>query len=287
MKALVISNKITRRDEKSIEKYLNEISKFEVLTADEELILFERFNNGDKAALEEILARNLRFVVSVAKQYQHLGLSLNDLINEGNLGLIKAAKRFDTTRGFKFISYAVWWIRQSILQAVNDKSEKIRMPLNQKSTLSKIRKCQEELLQKLDREPTLDEIEEKTGMNIDQIDKILKANVSCRSLDAPSLTDEEFDMKNFLEDPHIPRPDDEVGKESLKIEIQHLLGKLKGPELQTIIMSFGIGRERPLSLEEISDVLHVSRERVRQIRAKALKRLRSYINSHGLTFSLN
>ena len=191
MRALVITNTITRRDEKSLEKYFNEISRYGVLSPEEELDMFKRIKNNDEDALQKIVNHNLRFVVSVSKQYQGLGLSLGDLINEGNLGLIKAATRFDETKGFKFISYAVWWIRQSILQALNEKSRKIRLPLNHQSNVSKIIAKRTELLQKMEREPTMEELAEETGFSEDVVRKSLESYKKCRSLDAP--VDEDSD----------------------------------------------------------------------------------------------
>ncbi len=275
MRALVITNSITRRDSRSIEKYLNEIAKYEVLTPEEELELFKRFRSGDEQAFSRIIRCNLRFVVSVAKQYQHVGLSLNDLINEGNMGLIKAARRFDETKGFKFISYAVWWIRQTILQAINDKSRKIRVPQNQQSTSSKILKKRDELLKDLEREPALWELARETGMTEEEIEKSLQSYKMCRSLNAPMDAEEDFTLENVLEDGKIPSPDDRVvNDESLRIETLEMLKTLSPREAEILSLFFGIDNKRPHSLNDIADHFSLSRERVRQIKDRALLKLR-------------
>ena len=223
MRALVITNSITKRDSKSVEKYLNDISKYEVMTPEEELDAFKRFKNGEKHAFQKIIQCNLRFVVSVAKQYQHTGLSLNDLINEGNLGLIKAAERFDYTKGFKFISYAVWWIRQTILQAVNDKARTIRLPLNHQTNTMKLLRTRDELVQRLEREPSIDELAKETGMSHEEIVKSFQTHKFTRSLNAPVDSDGEATLETFLEDDSMMSPDHEVSeKESLRTEVAEL-----------------------------------------------------------------
>jgi RNA polymerase primary sigma factor len=275
MRALVITNSITRRDSRSIEKYLNEIAKYDVLTPEEELELFKKFRNGDERAFSKIIRSNLRFVVSVAKQYQHVGLTLNDLINEGNMGLIKAARRFDETKGFKFISYAVWWIRQTILQAINDKARKIRVPQNQQTTSSKIIKMRDELMKDLEREPSLEELAEGMEMEESDIEKSLQSYQLCRSLNAPMDSEEDFTLENVLEDEKIDSPDNKmVHKESLRIEALEMLKTLSPREAEILSLFFGINRKRAHSLNDIADYFDLSRERVRQIKDRALLKLR-------------
>lgn len=276
MRALVITNSITRRDEKSIEKYLTEISRYEVLTPEGELELFKEFRDGKPGALDKIVAHNLRFVVSVAKQYQHLGLALGDLINEGNLGLMKAARRFDETRGFKFISYAVWWIRQSILEAISRKSRKIRLPANQQTNTSKIMRETEVFLQTHNRKPTHEEIVEATGLSLHIVKKSLENYKKCKSLDAPVDSEGDTSLMNMMTDSVIPSPDHELSvRESQEIEVREMLNTLP-PRTKTVLaMYFGIGYKHPQSLDEIGDYVGLSRERVRQIKERGLRRLRS------------
>jgi len=275
MRALKISNSITPRDELSLEKYLNDISKFDVLSPDEELKLFQRLRAGDKQATEIIVKHNLRFVVSVAKQYQQTGMPLTDLINEGNIGLIKAAKRFDETKGFKFISYAVWWIRQSILQAVNEKSGKIRIPLNLRANILEVISKREAFLRTEEREPSLEELAEVTGFSVDLVRKSLENNLKCSSLDAPFGDDSEMALGGVLSDHNIQAPDHDMAvTESQKIEIQRLLQTLKPRQAEIISMYFGINGNKSMSLEDISERIGVSRERVRQIKERSLRRLR-------------
>lgn len=286
MRALVIANTITRRDSKSIEKYLNEIGKFEVLSPEEEQKLFRRLKEGDEEAFERIINCNLRFVVSVAKQYPNCGLSLNDLINEGNLGLIKAARRFDETKGFKFISYAVWWIRQTIIQAISEKARSIRVPLNQQSTSMKIQKQSDKMMQSLEREPTLKEISEEIGLNEDDIAKSLQSTTFCRSLDEPVNDGEEATLYNFLIDWVSPEPDAKlVNDESLQVEVAELLDTLSGREKEVVSMFFGIGHKRAISLQDIGELIGVSRERARQIKDRSLRKLRSKVARQKLIFS--
>lgn len=276
MRALVITNSITRRDEKSIEKYLTEISRYDVLSPEGELELFKQYRDNQPGALDKIVAHNLRFVVSVAKQYQHLGLALGDLINEGNLGLIKAARRFDETRGFKFISYAVWWIRQSILEAISRKSRKIRLPANQQTNTSKIMRETESFLQIHNRQPTHEEIVEATGLSLHIVKKSLENYKKCKSLDAPVDSEGDTSLANLMTDSIIPSPDHELSvRESQEIEVQELLKTLP-PRTKTVLsMYFGIGYKHPQSLDEIGDYVGLSRERVRQIKERGLRRLRS------------
>lgn len=276
MRALVISNSITRRDEKSIEKYLTEISRYEVLTPEGELELFQQFRDGKAGALEKIVNHNLRFVVSVAKQYQHLGLALGDLINEGNLGLIKAARRFDETRGFKFISYAVWWIRQSILDAISRKSRKIRVPANQQTNTSKLLRETESFMQEHNRRPTNEELGELTGMKTENVKKSLENYRRCQSLDAPVDAEGDTSLMNLMEDDVIPSPDYNLSiRESQQIEVQDMLNGLS-PRTKTVLsMYYGIGYKHPQSLDEIGDFVGLSRERVRQIKERGLRKLRT------------
>lgn len=289
MRALVITHNITRRDSMSIEKYLNEVSKYDVLTPEEELRLFRRFKDGDEAAFQKIIRCNLRFVISVAKQYQHTGLSLDDLINEGNIGLIKAAQRFDETRGFKFISYAVWWIRQSILQAIGEKSKKIRLPANYQSRIQEVVRTRNELYQELEREPSLAEIAAVTDLKESDIENCLRDVKYCKSLNEPvGEDDDSASLEEMLADAVLPSPDsDLVGTESLRIELTELLSSLSAREAEILSMYFGLNRKQPLSLQDISDYLDLSRERVRQIKDRALRKLKRKIFNEGMVFSVN
>lgn len=289
MRALVITHNITRRDSMSIEKYLNEVSKYDVLTPEEELRLFRRYKDGDEAAFQKIIRCNLRFVISVAKQYQHTGLSLDDLINEGNIGLIKAAQRFDETRGFKFISYAVWWIRQSILQAIGEKSKKIRLPANYQSRIQEVVRTRNELYQELEREPSLAEIAAVTDLKESDIENCLRDVKYCKSLNEPvGEDDDSASLEEMLADAVLPSPDsDLVGTESLRIELTELLSSLSAREAEILSMYFGLNRKQPLSLQDISDYLDLSRERVRQIKDRALRKLKRKIFNEGMVFSVN
>ncbi|MBR9922641.1 MAG: RNA polymerase sigma factor RpoD/SigA [Bacteroidetes bacterium] len=275
MRALKITNSITRRDEKSLDRYLAEIARYEVLSPEEEIALFDRLEAGDEHAMEQIVRHNLRFVVSVAKQYQHLGLGLGDLINEGNIGLIKAAKRFDTTRGFKFISYAVWWIRQAILQSINEKSKQIRLPQNLKGRTNKIMKSILDILQTKERDPLPEEIAEETGFTLKEVKQCLETYKMCASLDAPVQEENGASLLTFLEDSKTPRPDFQVAViESQQAQVQELLKFLTPKQATVISMYYGIGRKRSISLGDIAEQVGVSRERVRQIKDRSLTKMR-------------
>ena len=279
MRQLKISKQITNRNTGTLDKYLSDIAKEALLTTDEEVELAQRIKAGDQAALDKLVRANLRFVVSVAKQYQNQGLSLQDLIDEGNLGLVKAAQRFDETRGFKFISYAVWWIRQSILQAVAEQARIIRLPMNQVGALAKVKKAVSLLEQKLERRPTLKEIAEEVNMPEDKVDQLLSLNSRAVSTDAP-LDDE--DDANFLDvyvNEDETKTDSVVEQESTSHAIRRSLDMLSEKERTIISMYFGLGTSREYSLEEIAMKLDISRERTRQIRDRALKRLKSEPNS--------
>lgn len=274
MRQLKITKQITNRDSRSIERYLHEISKEGMITAEEEVKLAKRIKAGETLALEKLVRANLRFVVSVAKQYQNLGLSLEDLINEGNLGLIKAALRFDETRGFKFISYAVWWIRQSILQAAAENSRIVRLPLNRVSNINKVVKASSLLEQKYEREPTSDEISEVLEMNSDEVSDTLSFSKRHVSMDAPISDDEDTGLINFLVNEDAVNPVDKLMKQSLVTEIERALAFLNEREAEVIRLSYGLNGRAVLSLEEISQKFDLTRERIRQIKEKALKRLR-------------
>ena len=288
MRALKITSTITRRDEQSIEKYFTEISKFDVLTPEEEIKLFQDLKNGDEGALAKIVSHNLRFVVSVAKKYQNLGLKLGDLINEGNVGLITAAKRFDETKGFKFISYAVWWIRQSILQAVNEKSRKIRLPLNLKSIGTKVQSTIDEIYQLEERIPTVEELAEATGLTEDVIQNSIANHHRCKSLDAPINDDGDGSLGSLLMDDSLDQPDFELAVlDSQKIEISHLLSMLPERQATIISMYYGINRKHAMTLDSIATHMGLTRERVRQIKDKGIIKLRQKSDNFQPTFSMN
>ena len=283
MRQLKISKQITNRESQSLDKYLQEIGKVELLTPDDEVELARRIREGDQAALEKLTKANLRFVVSVAKQYQNQGLSLGDLINEGNLGLIKAAKRFDETRGFKFISYAVWWIRQSILQALAEQSRIVRLPLNRVGALNKIGKAFSKLEQEFEREPSPQEISEiLEGMSESEVSDTLKISGRHISMDAPLVQGEENRLLDVLENEEEPDPDSGLMNESLSKEVERALCTLTQREAEVIRLYFGIGVEHSLTLEEIGEKFDLTRERVRQIKEKAIRRLRHTSRSKGL-----
>ncbi|MBK9319518.1 MAG: RNA polymerase sigma factor RpoD/SigA [Bacteroidetes bacterium] len=274
MRQLKISKSITNRESASLEKYLAEIGKEPMITSEEEVRLARLIRDGDSTALDKMTRANLRFVVSVAKQYQSQGLSLPDLINEGNLGLIKAAKRFDETRGFKFISYAVWWIRQSILQAIAEQARIVRLPLNQVGSLSRISKAFSKLEQEFEREPSYEEIAILTDLPIDKITDALRISGRHVSMDAPFVQGEENTLLDVIENTESPRADIQLINDSLRKEIDRSLSTLSEREREVLILFFGIGLGHGLTLEEIGSKFDLTRERVRQIKEKALRRLR-------------
>lgn len=274
MRQLKITKSITNRESASLDKYLQEIGKEELITAEEEVQLAKRIKEGDEEALEKLTRANLRFVVSVAKQYQNQGLSLPDLINEGNLGLIKAARRFDETRGFKFISYAVWWIRQSILQALAEQSRIVRLPLNQVGSLNKINKAYSKLEQEHEREPSTEELAEATDIPIEKVADTLRVSGKHISIDAPLIAGEESTLVEVLPNNDAPVTDSNLMKESLEREVERALATLTERERDVIKLFYGIGVAHPLTLEEIGDKFNLTRERVRQIKEKAIRRLR-------------
>jgi len=277
-----MTRKHKSRANQSLDRYLQEIGEVPLLTPDEEIELAKRIKNNDQSALEKLTQANLRFVVSVAKQYQNQGLSLGDLINEGNLGLIKAAKRFDETRGFKFISYAVWWIRQSILQALAEQSRVVRLPLNRVGALNKIGKAFSNLEQEFEREPNANEIADELEMTPYEVSDTLKISGKHLSLDAPFNQGDDNRLLDVIEDDHQPPPDDMLIDESLKIEVKRALETLSDREAEVIRLYFGLEREHPLTLEEIGEQFNLTRERVRQIKEKAIRRLRHTSRSRML-----
>ncbi len=282
MRQLKITHSITNRDIKSLDKYLQDICSEELLTPEQEVQLAQRIRQGDQAALERLTKANLRFVVSVAKQYQNQGLSLPDLINEGNVGLIKAAKRFDETRGFKFISYAVWWIRQSILQAIAENSRIVRLPSNQLGALNKLKKEISKLEQQLERPPSEEELAEMLDIPEDKIKAIMGISGRHVSIDAPLASDEDVNFVDVLPNEDTPPTDDKLMQESLSQEIERSLATLTEYEREVIKMYFGIGLPHPLSLDEIAMKFNLTRERVRQIKEKGIKRLKSSSKSKHL-----
>ena len=282
MRQLKITHSITNRDIKSLDKYLQDICSEELLTPEQEVQLAQRIKQGDQEALERLTKANLRFVVSVAKQYQNQGLSLPDLINEGNVGLIKAAKRFDETRGFKFISYAVWWIRQSILQAIAENSRIVRLPSNQLGALNKLKKEISKLEQQLERPPSEEELAEMLDIPEDKIKAIMGISGRHVSIDAPLASDEDVNFVDVLPNEDTPPTDDKLMQESLSQEIERSLSTLTEYEREVIKMYFGIGLPHPLSLDEIAMKFNLTRERVRQIKEKGIKRLKSSSKSKHL-----
>jgi RNA polymerase primary sigma factor len=282
MRQLKISKQITNRVSQSLDKYLQEIGKVDLLTADEEVILAKRIREGDQLALEKLTKANLRFVVSVAKQYQNQGLSLGDLINEGNLGLIKAAQRFDETRGFKFISYAVWWIRQSILQALAEQSRIVRLPLNRVGSLNKISKTFSELEQKFEREPSPEELAEVLEVTASEVVDTMKISGRHVSMDAPFVQGEENSLLDVLENDSDEKPDTGLMDESLRKEVQRALATLTSREADVISLYFGLNGKQAKTLEEIGEEFSLTRERVRQIKEKAIRRLRHTSRSKTL-----
>lgn len=275
MRQLKITKQVTNRDTRSLEKYFQEISKIDLITADEEVELAQRIKKGDRRALDKLVKANLRFVVSVAKQYQNQGLKLSDLINEGNLGLVKAAKRFDETRGFKFISYAVWWIRQAILQALAEQSRIVRLPLNKIGSISKINKAYARLEQQQEREPNYEEIAKELDMSITNVENCMKSSGRSISMDAPLKEQDDFSLYNVLEAKESVKPDSNMINQSLKHEINRALNSLTHKESIVLQMYYGINRKTSSSLSEIGETINLSRERVRQVKQKALRRLQS------------
>lgn len=279
MRQLKISKSITSRNQGTLDKYLSDIAKEPLITAEEEVALAQRIREGDQVALERLVNANLRFVVSVAKQYQNQGISLQDLINEGNIGLVKAAQRFDETRGFKFISYAVWWIRQSILQAVAEQSRIVRLPLNQVGAINRVKKATNVLEHRLQRKPTVEEIAEETDLTPEKVMTILSNNTQTVSTDAPIDEDGETSFLDIFVDQNEISTDAAVEQELNEKTVRKSLDVLSEKEQQVLRMYFGIGMPREYTLEEIAFKMDISRERTRQIRDRALKRLRTEPNS--------
>ena len=287
MRQLKISKSITNRDTASLDRFLADIGKEQMISADEEVELARRIKQGDQDALERLTKANLRFVVSVAKQYQNQGISLPDLINEGNIGLIKAAKRFDETRGFKFISYAVWWIRQAICQAIADQSRIVRLPLNQVGTINKIKKEIAHLEQELQRAPTLEEISEAMDLPMDKVNEILRINNHPQSMDSPVSPDDDTKFSDTFIYNVEKDTDDKLINESLSSEIDGILKKaLNDKEIEIVKLFFGIGVTHEYTLDEIGDTVGLSRERVRQIKERALKRLKQESKNRNLKIYL-
>jgi RNA polymerase primary sigma factor len=282
MRQLKITKQITNRESQSLDKYLQEIGKVDLISAEMEVELAKRIREGDQIALEKLTKANLRFVVSVAKQYQNNGLTLGDLINEGNLGLIKAAKRFDEKRGFKFISYAVWWIRQSIMQALAEQSRIVRLPLNRVGSLNKISKTFSALEQKFQREPSTEEIAEVIGITIEEVQSDLKVSGRHISMDAPFVQGEENSLMDVLTDSNEPTPDSVLMSDSLTTEVQRALSTLTTRESEVLGLYFGLNNGESMTLEEIGEKFHLTRERVRQIKEKATRRLRHTSRSKTL-----
>lgn len=277
-----IVKQFTNRESQSLDKYLQEIGKVDLLSPEEEISLAVRIKKEDPIALEKLVKANLRFVVSVAKQYQNQGLSLGDLINEGNLGLIKAAKRFDETRGFKFISYAVWWIRQSILQALAEQSRIVRLPLNRVGALNKIGKAYSNLEQEYEREPNAVELAQELDMDITEVSDALKISGKHVSMDAPFVAGEDNRLIDVIQNDQQPSPDYTLMSDSLRREVERVLSTLTERESEVIKLYFGLNEEHPLTLEEIGEKFRLTRERVRQIKEKAIRRLRHASRSKNL-----
>ena len=274
MRQLKISKQITNRESQSLDKYLQEIGRVDLLTPEEEVELAKRIKTGDQQALEQLTKANLRFVVSVAKQYQNQGLSLSDLINEGNLGLIKSAQRFDETRGFKFISYAVWWIRQSILQALAEQSRIVRLPLNRVGTLNKLSRTFSQLEQKFKREPSIEELAEELNVSPSEVSETIKISGRHVSVDAPFVQGEEHSLLDVLQDSEEANPDDSLINESLCKDVDRALSLLTEREISVVTYYFGLSGTNPMTLEEIGQYLDLTRERVRQIKEKAIRKMR-------------
>jgi len=273
MRQLKITKQVTNRDTPSLDKYLQEIGKVDLITPEEEVMLARKIKTGDKEALAKLVKSNLRFVVSVAKQYQNQGMSLPDLINEGNLGLIKAAQRFDETRGFKFISYAVWWIRQAILQSLAEQARIVRLPVNKIGSINKINRVFARLEQEFEREPSSQEIADVLQVAPEEVKEVLKSNGRTVSMDAPISGEDDNNMYDVMHNDDNPSPDKHLMNESLTYEIERALSTLSPREAKVIKLYFGINLKHPLTLEEIGEELSLTRERVRQIKEKALKRI--------------
>ncbi|MBS1636992.1 MAG: sigma-70 family RNA polymerase sigma factor [Bacteroidetes bacterium] len=282
MRQLKINKSITNRDAASLDKYLQDISKLPMISAEEEIILVQKIRDGDQRALEKLTNANLRFVVSVAKQYQNQGMSLPDLINEGNVGLIKAAGRFDETRGFKFISYAVWWIRQSIMQAIAEQSRVIRLPLNKIGALNKIRKAQSSLEQTLGRSASNYEIADLLGMSEEEVNLTQQSSGWHVSTDAPLQGNDDTTILELVSDPENDKPDDDLMYISLRIEIERVLKTLTEREKDVLMLCYGIGISSALSLTEIGERYNLTRERVRQIKEKAVRKLKQTSRNKNL-----
>ncbi len=279
MRQLKIAKQVTNRESKSLDKYLQDISKIDLITAEEEVELAQKINKGDQRALEKLVNANLRFVVSVAKQYQNQGLTLPDLINEGNFGLVKAAQRFDETRGFKFISYAVWWIRQSILQALAEQSRVVRLPLNKIGSINKINKTFSYLEQAHERPPSAEEIAEELGLSVSEVKQSLKNAGKHISIDAPFAEGEDSNLYDVISASETPMPDTELVKESIREEIGRVLDTLSEREADVVKLYYGIGQSSTMTLDEIGNTFDLTRERVRQIREKAIRKLRKSAKS--------
>jgi RNA polymerase primary sigma factor len=282
MRQLKIIKQVTNRETVSLDKYLAEIAKVELLNLDQEVELIQKIRTGDMKALERLTKANLRFVVSVSKQYQNQGLTLGDLINEGNLGLMKAAQKFDETRGFKFISYAVWWIRQSILQALAENSRIVRLPLNRIGAISKIRKVYDKLEQEFEREPSTNELSDVLNIDEDDIREAMRTSKRHISMDAPLGDEDETSMLDFLESDTNKMPDEELIRESLCRDLERALNTLSKKESQIIHDFFGLNAKVPLSMEELSIKYDLSQERIRQIKEKGLRRLKHTSRSNVL-----
>ena len=279
MRQLKIAKQVTNRESKSLDKYLQDISKIDLITAEEEVELAQKIKRGDQRALEKLVNANLRFVVSVAKQYQNQGLTLPDLINEGNFGLVKAAQRFDETRGFKFISYAVWWIRQSILQALAEQSRVVRLPLNKIGSINKINKTFSYLEQAHERPPSAEEIAEELDLSVSEVKQSLKNAGKHISMDAPFAEGEDSNLYDVISASETPMPDTELVKESIRDEIGRVLETLSEREADIVKLYYGIGQSSTMTLDEIGNTFDLTRERVRQIREKAIRKLRKSAKS--------
>lgn len=274
MRTLKIAKQITKREDGSLDKYLQEISKIELITAEEEVALTRRIKEGDQIALEKMVNANLRFVVSVAKQFPNPGLSLGDMINEGNVGLVKAAARFDETRGFKFISYAVWWVRQSIMQAIAEKSRVVRIPNNKAGTINRINRAAASLEQQFHREPSTEELAANLNLSPDELEEVLKMNSRQLSIDAPTRQMEDGSLLDVLEDESQEKPDATLISDSLKRDVQRSLATLSERQADILTMYYGLDGHAPQSLEDIGLKLNLTCERVRQIKEKSIRQLR-------------